>query len=267
MGFGKGFGSCFNGATLEELKNNRVLFGRQPDGAVVLLRPQRGGRGFTLAGRLPFRLAPGQVLNKRQFLEMMGGLSLDEADPAAEILVDAGMRAGFICDPALQEAFLKHLMHVKGAVKGQLFNARGELKYEHTSYNLVVTNGLQHVARRLIANDTSGLGDIIDRMAIGDDNTPAEASQTNLQGSQLAAQAFDMDYPSRSGAIVSFKTTYAAGTGTVTPPQTVCEAALFNNAMTGTVNVDYFMLARAVIGPYSKGAGDTLALTWTWTIS
>jgi len=100
-------------------------------------------------------------------------------------------------------------------------------------------------------------------MAIGDADTAAAAGQTDLQGSQLAAQAFDANYPSRSGAVVTFKTTFAAGTGT----GTVKEAGLFNNAMTGTVNVDYFMLARAVIGPYSKGAGDTLALTWTWTIS
>lgn len=152
-------------------------------------------------------------------------------------------------------------IRIRGAVTGVLFGPDGRLI--QVGHNLVVTNGLNHIAERIIANGTSGIGDIIDRMSIGDDDTAAAAGQTDLQGSLLAAQAFDATYPSRSGAVVTFKCTYAAGTGT----GTVKEAALFNNAVTGTVNVDYFMLARAVIGPYTKGAGDSLALTWTWTFS
>jgi len=152
---------------------------------------------------------------------------------------------------------------LRGEVLGELFDHNGEPLRRQVDRNLVVTNGLNHVGQRIIAGDTSGLGDLIDRMSIGDDDTAAAAGQTNLQGSLLAAQAMDGTYPSRSGAVVTFKCTYAAGTGT----GTVKEAALFNNAVTGTVNVDYFMLARAVIGPYSKGTGDTLALTWTWTFS
>lgn len=152
---------------------------------------------------------------------------------------------------------------LRGEVAGELLGPDGRVLKRQIDRNLVVTNGLNHVAQRLFNNDTSGLGDIIDRMAIGDDDTAAAAGQTDLQGSELAAQAMDGSYPSRSGAVVTFKVTYAAGTGT----GTVKEAALFNNAMVGTVNVDYFMLCRAVVGPYTKGAGDSLALTWTWTFS
>ena len=152
---------------------------------------------------------------------------------------------------------------ISGEIAGELLGPDGQLLRHQIDRNLVVTNGLNHVAQRIIAGDTSGLGDIIDRMSIGDVDTAAAAGQTNLQGSLLAAQAMDATYPSRSGAVVTFKCTYAAGTGT----GTVKEAALFNNAVTGTVNVDYFMLARAVVGPYTKGAGDSLALTWTWTFS
>ena len=152
---------------------------------------------------------------------------------------------------------------VTGAVSGELRNEHGDIIQNDVSHNLVLTNGLAHIGQRVISADTTGVGDIIDRMAIGDDDTAAAAGQTDLIGSELAAQAMDGSYPSRSAAVVTFKVTYAAGTGT----GTVKEAALFNYAMSGTVNVDYFMLARAVVGPYTKGAGDSLALTWTWTFS
>jgi hypothetical protein len=79
----------------------------------------------------------------------------------------------------------------------------------------------------------------------------------------LAGQAFDATFPSSAslgaglGANATYRTTYAAGTGT----GTVQEATITNGTI-GTASTAANTISRALIGPYTKAAGDSLAITW-----
>lgn len=79
----------------------------------------------------------------------------------------------------------------------------------------------------------------------------------------LAGQAFDSSFPSSAslgaglGANATYKTTFAAGVGT----GTVSEATLTNGTI-GTTSTTGNTIARALIGPYTKASGDSLAVTW-----
>jgi hypothetical protein len=80
----------------------------------------------------------------------------------------------------------------------------------------------------------------------------------------LAGQAFDATYPTSGslgaglGATANYKTTFAAGAGT----GTVAEATITNGAI-GTASTAANTISRVLVGPYTKGAGDSVALTWS----
>lgn len=117
--------------------------------------------------------------------------------------------------------------------------------------NLVVTAGKGLVASRIAGNGDSA----ITHMEIGTDGTTAAAvGQTALQGTVLDRSAATS---SVSGAVATFSTTYAAGTGT----GAVAEAGLFNASANGT------MLCRTVFAVVNKGAADSMTISWAVTVS
>jgi len=133
-----------------------------------------------------------------------------------------------------------------------LKDADGKVKAEETVSNQVQTAMLTHVADALSDQGEAQAS----HMGIGSGTGQAVGDNTlaTLLG---ARQALDNATPSHSAAVVTYHRTFAAGEGT----GTVTEAGVFNNVSAGTM-----LLYNDSIS-FAKGAGDSLELTWTLTIS
>lgn len=82
-------------------------------------------------------------------------------------------------------------------------------------------------------------------------------------------QALDATFPSTSGTtggrIVTYKVTYAAGKATTASP--ITEAVIFLDFLADATSSAANTIARVLLaGIGSKGASDTLTLTWTHTL-
>jgi hypothetical protein len=115
--------------------------------------------------------------------------------------------------------------------------------------NLVVTAGKGFVASRMIGTSAN----VMSHMAVGSGSTAAAANDTAL-GSELGRTTTSA---SVSGAVVTYSSTFAAGTGT----GAVSEAAILNASSSGT------MLCRTVFSVVNKGASDSMTVSWTVTVS
>ena len=115
--------------------------------------------------------------------------------------------------------------------------------------NLVVTSGKAFVASRMIGTSAS----VMSHMAVGSGSTAAAAGDTAL-GSELGRTTATS---SASGAVVTYASTFAAGTGT----GAVTEAGLFNASSSGD------MLCRTVFSVINKGASDSMTISWTVQVS
>lgn len=83
-------------------------------------------------------------------------------------------------------------------------------------------------------------------------------------GSYLFGQVFDSTFPTVTalglnlGTQVQYKATYAAGNGT----GSVTEATIVNGTVTTSALAASAILSRTVFSAITKGASDTLAITW-----
>ena len=94
-------------------------------------------------------------------------------------------------------------------------------------------------------------------MAIGSGSTnPTDPAQTAL-ATELGRVALGVAGGSPSANVVTYTGTFGAGVGT----GSVTEAGIFNASSAGT------MLCRVVFGVVTKGASDTMAITWTVTVN
>ena len=144
----------------------------------------------------------------------------------------------------------KDLVTATGALKIVVTGADGAVKQEHEVKNLVVSAGLAYIASRM--KDTT-LG-AMSHMAIGSGSTAAAAGNTAL-GTELGRVA--LTATSVTANAIKYTATFGAGVGT----GAVTEAGIFNNDTAGT------MLCRTVFGLVTKESGDSMAVTWTVTIS
>lgn len=136
-----------------------------------------------------------------------------------------------------------------GAVQIQLFDKSGAPKHTQTIPNLVVTTGKAFIAARMVGTPTA-----MSHMAIGANNTAAAAGDTAL-GSELGRVA--LTSATSAGAVVTYVATFGPGVGT----GGVVEAGILNAGSGGT------LLCRTVFAVVNKGADDTMAITWTITVS
>ena len=143
----------------------------------------------------------------------------------------------------------------KGALKVEVFGADGALKEFREIPNLVVTVGRYFIAQRLI---TAGAPTPMSHMAIGSSATAAAAGDTTLVAElgRVGLTGGAGTVAANSNSVV-YTATFPAGTGT----GTVREAGLFNAASAGT------MLARTTFGDVTKGAADSITVTWTVSIN
>jgi hypothetical protein len=120
---------------------------------------------------------------------------------------------------------------------------------ERREVNLIVALGKAHFASRLMGVAQAVMG----WMAIGTGAVAAAAANTAL-GAEVARGVTAVTNITTTVAndTVQYVTTFAPGVGT----GAITEAALLNAASVGT------LLSRSVFGVITKGALDTLTITW-----
>lgn len=144
---------------------------------------------------------------------------------------------------------MEEKLGLSGQVTLVLLGSDGKEKDRREIKNLIVGAGLGHIASRLTGTAQA----VMSHMAIGSGSTAATAANTTL-GSELGRVA--LASTTLSGTYsqnLVYAATFGAGTGT----GSVTEAGIFNAASSGT------MLCRTTFALITKGAGDTLQVTWT----
>lgn len=144
-----------------------------------------------------------------------------------------------------------HIEQIKprGEVTLELRAADGTLKVLET-HNLVVDLGLAFIASRM--KDATAAA--MTHMGVGTSSTAAADAQTALvtQLVRVALTSTTLVTTTVANDSIQYLATFPAGTAT----GAITEAGLFNAASAGT------MLARTVFGVITKGADDTLTVTW-----
>tara|TARA_B100000003_G_scaffold208181_1_gene227695 strand:- start:328 stop:780 length:453 start_codon:yes stop_codon:yes gene_type:complete len=139
---------------------------------------------------------------------------------------------------------------ITGSLNIILVDETGIVKDERDIKNVVVTTGKGYIASRMKDATATAMS----HMAIGTGTTAAVVGDTALV-SEANRQA--LTSTAVSGGQVTYSATFGNGQGT----GALTEAAILNASSGGT------MLCRTVFSVINKGANDTLAITWTVTVS
>lgn len=141
-----------------------------------------------------------------------------------------------------------------GQVNLVLKDKDGNVKEEREIKNLVVNTGLAFIISRMAGTSKA----VMSHMALGSSTTAAAAGQTDLISMLGAREAIDSTTISgTNNEKIVYVSSFEAGdaTGAVT------EAGIFNAATAGD------MLCRTVFPVVNKQADDTMAITWSLTLS
>jgi hypothetical protein len=126
----------------------------------------------------------------------------------------------------------------------------GNIKDEKKVENLIVDTGLDYIASRMTGTSEN----VMSHMAVGTGSTAAAGADTAL-GTELDRNALTSTTVTSNA--IAYVCSWAAGDGT----GSLTEAGLFNAVSSGT------MLCRTVFGTVTKGASDSMTITWTITVS
>jgi hypothetical protein len=145
-------------------------------------------------------------------------------------------------------------LKLSGQLSIVLKDKAGNVKEQRDVKNLVVNTGLAYIASRM-KDTTKGA---MSHMALGSGTTAAAATDTDLGTLLGSREALDSTTISgTNNEKVVYVSSFEAGdaTGAVT------EAGIFNASTSGD------MLCRTVFAVVNKSADDTMAVTWTITLS
>lgn len=156
---------------------------------------------------------------------------------------------------------------LSGLVVAELIGPDGEVKARCETRNLITQVGDQYYAER-----AAGIGSPpgqVTGMKLGTGSTAVAktgagaALVTYLSNSH---QAIDATYPQSalngSARRITWKVSYAAGKATTASP--ITEAVIINDTLADATSTAANTIARVLLtGIGSKGASDTLAITWT----
>lgn len=155
---------------------------------------------------------------------------------------------------------------IRGVVVAELRDEHGNLKARCETHNLITSVGDQYYAGR--AALSSGLPAQVTGMKLGTGSTAVAKSGagaalvTYLSNSH---QAIDGGYPTAASGVVTWRATYAAGKATTASP--ITEAVLCTDTLADATSTAANTIARVLLsGIGSKGASDTLTVTWTHTL-
>lgn len=137
--------------------------------------------------------------------------------------------------------------HLKGILRGP----GGEVKDVQEAWNQVQTAGKTHIADQMSDQGEAAMS----HMAIG--TGTGQGVGDNTLATENDRQALDGATPSHAANVITYHRTFAAGEGT----GTMVEAGVFNHAAAG----DMLIYSDGI--SFGKGAGDSLELTWNFTIN
>lgn len=129
-------------------------------------------------------------------------------------------------------------------------NDSGEVKQTLQVPNMVVTTGKNFISSRMKDATATAMS----HMAIGTGTVAPVIGNTTL-GTEVGRSTLTSTTVTNN--TIQYVATFAAGTGT----GAITEAGIFNASSAGT------MLCRTTFPVVNKAAGDTIAITWTVTIS
>lgn len=144
---------------------------------------------------------------------------------------------------------IKNQLNIEANCTIELYDKDGDIKEIRKIHNTVTTAGKNGVADQVLAAPTLAK---MGWMAIGTGSPAA-----TLLGTEIARVAFDTK--TRSTNIVTVVATFGAGVGT----GSITEAGTFNIVTANTVD----MWMSASFGVVTKGATDSIIITWTLTVS
>lgn len=130
----------------------------------------------------------------------------------------------------------------------------GTVKRELVVPNLVVTAGKGYIASRMVGTAFTTTPTVMSHMAIGSGDTAPVIGDTTIETNIVRVELTSL---TATGNVVTASATFSAGTGT----GGIKEAGIFNAASGG------IMLCRTVFPIVTKEAGDTIAITWSITVS
>jgi hypothetical protein len=156
---------------------------------------------------------------------------------------------------------------IRSNVEWEVTDLDGNVLRSGKTENLITAVGDQMYAERGAAISSPPAAPT--GMKLGTDNTAA--SKTGA-GAQLGAylsnshQTFDTGYPQSGTSGSARRITYVSifGPGKATSASPIREVALVNGSLSDVTSLAAATVARAVLtGIGSKGAGETLTVTWT----
>jgi len=147
-------------------------------------------------------------------------------------------------------------MKLSGHVSIVLRDASGKIKEEREIKNLIVNKGLQYIASRMVNSSTG----VMSHMALGSSTAAATAGQTDLVS--ILGSREGLDSTNISGANLE-KVVYAASFEAGDAIGAVTEAGIFNSGSAGSGD----MLCRTTFAVVNKAVDDTMAISWTITLS
>lgn len=155
---------------------------------------------------------------------------------------------------------MQEQIQAKGKVNIVVRDEAGNIKEERNIDNLVVSVGKNNITAK-VAGYTGSTANTMSHMAVGTSNTVAAAGNTTLvaevAASRVTLTSSTLTTITSTNDSIRYVGTFPAGTGT----GSLVEAGVFNAASSGT------MLCRTVFSTVTKGAGDSMVITWTVTIS
>lgn len=162
-------------------------------------------------------------------------------------------------------------VRIDGLVIAEMFGPDGELKSRVVSCNLVTAVGDQMYAGRGSGIGSPAAAPTGMRLGTGANsggNAPSKtgagaALTTYLSGSN---KAWDATYPQAASGVATYRVTWAAGEATTA--SAITEAVIVNDtiATNATSSAANTISRVAIAGVGSKGASDTLQITWTHTL-
>lgn len=144
---------------------------------------------------------------------------------------------------------MKDTFTIKGKLCIQIFGPDGKIKDERKIHNTVKNAGLYGLLDQALASPSLSK---VGWMAIGTGSPAATLLGTEIDRNALTSKT-------RSNAVLTMVGDWAAGDGT----GTITEAGLFDVVTANTVN----MWCSASFGAVTKGAADSMQISWTLTIS
>lgn len=147
-------------------------------------------------------------------------------------------------------------LKLSGQLNIVLKDKNGKVKEERVEKNLVVNKGLAFIISRM-EGTTKG---VMSHMALGSSSTAEAAGQADLVSILGAREVLDSTtITGTNNEKIVFVSSFEAGDAT----GAVKEAGIFNSGTAAAGD----MLSRTTFAVVNKAADDTMAVTWTITLS